>query len=299
MRFWRDLRTVSSLTRLLRRIEPDVVHVHSAKAGMVGRLAAARLGVPSVYTVHGWGFGQGRPAARGLLLAAVERMLRPWTGHYIAVSGADADLGVERVGIRPDRITVIHNGIADTDHRAAPESSRIVAMVARDDRQKDYATLIRAIARLDCELWCIGRGTDSAAFASMVESLLPQARERIRLLGARPDVPELLAKVGVFVLSTRYEGLPLSIIEAMRAGLPIVASRVGGVLELVRDGVNGALVEPGDPKALHDRIGELLADPDARRRAGAASRNAYESGYSLQPMIDATVATYANVRARR
>jgi glycosyltransferase involved in cell wall biosynthesis len=108
-------------------------------------------------------------------------------------------------------------------------------------------------------------------------------------------VPELLGEAGVFVLSSRYEGLPLSIIEAMRAGVPVLASRVGGVPELVRDGETGGLFPAGDADALRGLLSGLLDDPERRRRLGAAGRQAYERGFALEPMIDALLSVYRRV----
>ena len=292
MRFWRDRRTVAALAERLRAFAPDLVHAHSAKAGMVARLASARIGVPCVYTVHGWGFGPGRAPLQAAVLSVVERALLGLTSRHIAVSRADERLGRERLGLRGDAITTIHNGVEDTPHRARPEASRVIAMVARAHRQKDHATLLRATEGLDCEVWLAGGGTDTDAFRRALEPAGPDPVRRVRWLGARSDIAELLAGAGVFVLSSRYEGLPLSIIEAMRAGLPVVASDVGGVGELVRPDVNGALFEAGDAAALRTRLQALLDDPQRRARFGAAARADYEAGFTVEAMMRATSEVY-------
>jgi glycosyltransferase involved in cell wall biosynthesis len=292
MRFWRDRRSVAGLVGLLQAFAPDLVHAHSAKAGMVARLAAARLGVPCVYTVHGWGFGPGRARLQAAVLSVVERALVRLTARYIAVSRADERLGRERLRLPGDAITTVHNGVEDTPHRARPEVSRVIAMVARAHRQKDHATLLRATEGLDCEVWLAGGGTDAEAFRSALEPAGPDPVRRVRWLGARSDIAELLAGASVFVLSSRYEGLPLSIIEAMRAGLPVVASDVGGVGELVRPDANGALFESGDAAALRARLKALLDDPDRRARLGAAARADDEAGYTVEAMMRSTLEVY-------
>ncbi len=292
LRFWRDRRTHADLSRLVVAFAPHLVHAHSAKAGQVARAVCRRLDVPCVYTVHGWGFGPGRPRLQSALVRLSERLQVAHTGHYVAVSQADAATGRARLGIPGRAIDTIHNGIADTPLRARPEASSVIVTVSRAHPGKDHDTLFRATAGLDCEVWCIGGGTDGAAFSRVVAPYADDPRRRIRVFGNRCDIPELLAQAGVFVLSSRYEGLPLSIIEAMRAGLPVVATDVGGVCELVRHGETGALVGVGDAPALHRQLSALLADGALRRRLGAAGRQAYERGFALEPMVDALVSVY-------
>jgi glycosyltransferase involved in cell wall biosynthesis len=292
----KDRRSIDALARLLRAHRPDVVHAHSAKAGMVARIAARRLGIPCVYTVHGWGFGPGRPWLRALLLGAVERSLVGATDRFIAVSEVDARLGRQRLAIPSGAITTIRNGIADTPWRARPAASRVVAMVARDCMPKDYATLLRAAAGLDCEVWCIGSGTDTAAFRDAARRTGADVERRVRFLGARTDVAELLARCGVFVLSSDFEGLPLSVIEAMRAGLPTVASDVGGMRELVAPGRTGMLFAPRDHVALRSHLESLLAAPERRDTLGATARRVFERRFALAPMIDRTIDVYRHVR---
>lgn len=295
LRFWRDGQTVDALVRILCGFVPDIVHAHSAKAGQIARIACRRLGIPCVYTVHGWGFGRGRAWLQAALVRSVERRLVEATTHYIAVSQTDAVVGRERLGIAGRAITPIHNGVHDAPHRARPDASRIIVMVSRAHRGKDHDTLFRATAGLDCEVWCVGGGTETEVFARAAAPHLEDPVRRIRFLGTRDDVPELLAQAGVFVLSSRYEGLPLSIIEAMRAGLPVVASDVGGVPELVRHGETGVLFEVGDAASLRAHLSTLLDDPLLRRRLGESGRQAYERGFSHARMLESTFAVYRSV----
>jgi glycosyltransferase involved in cell wall biosynthesis len=295
LRFWRDPRTRADLARLVDGFAPDLVHAHSAKAGQIARAVCRSFALPCIYTVHGWGFGPGRPLLRSALLTLSERLQVRHTSHYVAVSQADAAAGIGRLGIPAQRIDTIHNGVADSPHRARPERSRIVVMVSRAHPGKDHETLLRASAGLDCEVWCIGGGTDGPEFARAIAPHAGDGARRIRVFGDRRDVPELLGEAGVFVLSSRYEGLPLSIIEAMRAGVPVLASRVGGVPELVRDGETGGLFPAGDADALRGLLSGLLDDPERRRRLGAAGRQAYERGFALEPMIDALLSVYRRV----
>ena len=282
----RDLRSVVSLGRLIRELRPHVIHAHSSKAGMVARAAGAIGSVPVIYTVHGWGFGEGRPPLQSLMVRWAEKWFAPLTTRYIAVSQTVADMGCEWLGLDNRRFEVIPNAVTSSPHLARPESSAGFIMVARTGFQKDHETALRAHAALGMDLpfTCVGGGTDNPAFAARVRSWTGDRASAVSLLGARPDVARLLADNGVFVLSSRYEGMPLSIIEAMRSGLPVIASRVGGVPELVEDGLTGILVEPGDVAALSAAMRRLAGDPALRQAMGAAGRDRYLAHFSIDQM---------------
>jgi glycosyltransferase involved in cell wall biosynthesis len=171
-------------------------------------------------------------------------------------------------------------------------------MVARLGPQKDHPTLLRALAELQelpWELDLIGDGPSTAQTAALASSL--GVGGRVRFLGQRTDVEQLLARSQVGLLVTNWEGFPLSILEAMRAGLPVVASSVGGVGESVQDGETGYLVPRGDVALLRDRIGRLLASPELRGRLGANARTRYEQRFTLGRCVSRTLAVYHDVLA--
>ena len=179
---------------------------------------------------------------------------------------------------------------------ALPAASRLV-MVARFEEPKDHATLLRAVARLDPSIpWTldlVGDGPGLPAAAELAQEL--GIGHRVRFLGARRDVERILAGAAALVLCTWREGLPLAILEAMRAGLPVVASAVGGVPEAVVDGVTGYLVPAGDVDAVAERLARLLSDAELRERLGRAGRQRFEECFSLDPMVNATLAVYRQV----
>ena len=143
----------------------------------------------------------------------------------------------------------------------------------------------------------VGEGPDRPRLEEEIEAL--GLSGRVRLAGERRDVPELLAAADVFVLPSASEGLPVSVLEAMAAGLPVIASRVGGVPEQVSDGETGLLVEPGDPSDLTAALDRLIADPSLRRRLGAAGRARAEQAFDLDPFRRAHVELYSRELARR
>ena len=213
---------------------------------------------------------------------------------YLAVSEADDRNGRRVLGLKADRIQAVPNAVVDDAPRADPHSAGGFIMVARTDAAKDHRTALRAFARVGTSMRFafVGDGTDDPDFIAQARAWAGPAVDRVQLLGGRSDVAALLAGSSVFVLASHYEGLPQSILEAMRGGLPIIASRVGGVPELVDDGVNGPLVPPDDPKALAVAMTELANDPTLRQRMGQASRERFETRFSMDRLRDRVTAVY-------
>lgn len=294
-----DIYALRDLSRLVKLLNPDIIHAHSSKAGMIARLVAWRHGIPAVFTVHGWGFGPGRKAIIAMYVRLTEFFLKPITAFYIAVSEADARLGIAHLGIAERNIRCIHNGMPDTSVRNKPQPGTTLIMVARNDFQKDYISLIKSIEHLPVKLRCVGRDTDTDDFRKLAAKAIGQAVDKIEFLGVRSDVANLLASSNIFVLSSRFEGLPLSIIEAMRAGLPVVASDVGGCSELVEEGRNGFLVKAGDVEALQKAISALTADFAMQQAFGEASRALYLSRFSSDRMVSETINVYNMLNAKR
>jgi glycosyltransferase involved in cell wall biosynthesis len=168
-------------------------------------------------------------------------------------------------------------------------------MIARFVTQKDHMLLIEALSRIDRE-WRLLLVGDGPLRAKVEEAISKQGFEpRVECLGDRSDVAGLLASSDLCVLATKWEGLPLSILEAMRAGLPVVATDVGGVREAVTDGVTGYLTRPGDVDGMSGRITELLASKTLLKSMGAAARARYERDFDVQTMARATWALYREV----
>jgi glycosyltransferase involved in cell wall biosynthesis len=291
----RDARALVSLIRIIRTFRPDLVHAHSSKAGILARAAARVCGTISVFTAHGWAFTDGVPRLRRLVAMGCERTVLPCSDAIITVSEYDRQLALQRGLAPPGGVHCIHNGIADEAARAEPGSGStpVVTMVARFCQQKDHVTLAYALAglRQEFRLEFIGSGETMPWVRSEVSR--SGIEERTQFLGERKDVPQLLGRAHIFALATNYEGLPISILEAMRAGLPIVASDVGGIREIVRDGVNGFLVPRGDIAALREALRVLLDRPVLRASMGARSRSIYEQGFTVEKMIKSTLSVYS------
>jgi glycosyltransferase involved in cell wall biosynthesis len=297
----RDLRALREIRTALMDLRPDLVAAHSSKAGILGRLAARSLRVPVVFTAHGWAFTPGVPRWHAAVYRRVERLVGPLASRIITVSEFDRRLGLAGRIAGEDRLVTVHNGMPDVPEslRSAPgrTPARLV-MVARFGAQKDHPTLFRALATLTNHPWeldLIGDGPLMGQMASLAAAL--GLGERVHFLGQRTEVDQILSQAQVSLLVTNWEGLPLSILEAMRAGLPVVASSVGGISESVREEESGFLVPRGDVESLRDRIERLLTSPELRVRMGRAGRARYEEEFTLGHSVARTLAVYREALA--
>jgi glycosyltransferase involved in cell wall biosynthesis len=285
-----DLAALVELWVLCLRLRPDIVHTNSSKAGAIGRVAALLAGVRHrIFTTHGWAFAaaEGR-AAR--LYALVERSLRPITSTVICVSEREHRRGLEARACADGRVLVIRNAV-DLG-RFRPRSGghdhdpvQLVS-VGRLAAPKDFATLLDALAELprgSATLRIVGDGPEREALEERARTLALD--QWVRFEGTVPDVAPALAEADVFVLSSRSEGMPMSVLEAMAAGLPIVATDVGGLRELVDD-ENGLLVPRGDAQRLAEALARLVADGRLRTRLGAASRERAAASFALPAWRD-------------
>ena len=282
-----DLAALVWLVRWLRRTRPDVVHTHSSKAGVLGRLAARFSGIPCAHTVHGWGPVQAaRPTVRFGVIS-LERLLARWCRALVVVGRPDLEFGLDRGIGRAEQYRLIRSGVdtsvglAAAEDRAAIRSELavderfVVGAVARMSRQKDHTTLLTAFAEAaipDSVLVLIGDGPLRREVEALAETL--GITDRVRFLGVRADAARLVAGFDVSVLSSNWEGMPRTIVEAAAARVPVIATDVGGVSELIEHGRTGRLVPRGDTKQLADAIRAIhreptvaasMAEPAARR----------------------------------
>ncbi len=309
-----DFLAFFEIRKALARINPDVVAVHTAKAGWLGRLASWSLGIPCIYTPHGWPFAEEIPKVQKKAFVILERLAGMFPSRIIAVCEYDRILCLKYKIVPPEKISVIPNGIPELKYlplhkpldTVTPNAGRIdeteppcFVMTARFDRPKDHALLIKAVAPLTALPWqiqFIGDGPLRTTAEILAKEM--NLESRIEFLGQRQDVPGILQRAAGFILISNSEGLPLSILEAMRAGLPILASSVGGIPETVEDGINGFLVPKGDINALRHRFSALVTGPGLRSKMGKASREKFEKQFRLSVMIEKTLDVYSQAQKR-
>jgi glycosyltransferase involved in cell wall biosynthesis len=292
----RDLRAFLEMKAELAALRPDLVSAHTAKAGWIARAACAGLGIPCVYTPHGLPVGGRMPGASGRVFRAAERAASRWMRALICVCEHERELAIASGIAPPERLFVVRNGVRPissallADPGASPPT---IVSVARFEEPKDHATLLRALAQtadLEWRLDLVGDGPMEPACRDLAERL--GIARRVRFRGYLRDVGAALAQAQIFALASNSEGLPRSVLEAMRAGLPVAASAVGGVPEAVEDGRTGLLAPARDAAALAAALGRLILDAALRLSMGAAARTACEARFSLPRMIEETEAVY-------
>ena len=310
-----NVEAIGTLARMIREASPriDVVHAHSAIGGAVARLAVLVAGLwgrrPAVvYTPHGFAFLDGSPARRRGFLA-VERILGLTTDRVIGVSPTEAEVAWRRRVVPRERAVAIPNGIdpttmptsADGVRARAEEgwdTSPVVMTVARMTPQKDPSTWLRVAARIAASrsdvrfVWVWGGET---AQEVRDEAHRLGIADRVDFVGYRPDARRLVAGANVFLLTSRFEGLPYSLIEALAVGVPVVATDVTGTRDVVRHGVTGLLSPAGDVEGLASHVLSMLRDPKRAAALATAGREDVVQRFSIDTMVEATASVYRTV----
>jgi glycosyltransferase involved in cell wall biosynthesis len=295
-----DARSWGTLLRLAGRA--DVLHVHSAKAGFLGRLAAFTRGKrrACVFTPHGWSFWAA-DGAEGRLYVGLERLAARWCRTIVALSDDERLAGLAAGVGRPEQYRVIPNGVRLERFAVprAPERGRIV-MVGRlaPPKRPDLALRAFAVVRSrlpQARLDVVGDGPLRPEAERLATEL--GVEDAVRFLGERDDVPALLARAECALLASDYESSPLTVVEAMAAGVAVVATDAGGTVELVRPGRTGLLAARGDADGLAAALAEAMADPARALELGAEGRRVAGAELSLEGMVDRLVRLYEDAAA--
>lgn len=241
----KDIIAIRDFRRLIKRLDPDIIHLHSSKAGAVGRIAAMRSKAKIIFTAHGWAFTEGIEEKKRRVFILIERTLARITDKIICVSKYDYNLALKEKVASQSKMVVIYNGVQDPEFEREffTKEDRInILMVARFDKPKNQQLLIRAFSKLPRNKYTLTLVGDGPLLQQSIELTSNlNISDSVRFVGFQSDVNSYLRQADIFSLITNYEGLPISIIEAMSYSLPIIASNVGGISELVKD--NGYLVE--------------------------------------------------------
>jgi glycosyltransferase involved in cell wall biosynthesis len=302
---------VARLVAHFRRLRADIVHTHTAKAGIVGRIAARLAGVRHVvHTVHGWPFSSHRSGPARTFYVWADRVCAPLTDKMVVVADQDRREGLAYGIGRPDQYMLVRSGIEIERYaagRLTREATRhalgfgaddfVFGYVGRLSPQKSPLDLVAAFAPVarahpQARLLVVGDGPLRADFEAALERL--GVRERVLLLGVRRDVPALLGACDAFVLSSIYEGLPRVVPQAMALALPVVATACNGTPEAVWEGETGFLTPPGDPAAMSRGMMQLIADPARARAMGAAGARRVTE-FSAAHMVAQLAALYAEL----
>ena len=305
-----DPRGLLRLARLVRTWRPDVMHSHMVHANLMARALRLVAPVPAlVSTIHNIYEG-------GAVRMAAYRLTNRLVDHMTIVSQAAADRFVGDGIVPRALLTIVPNGV-DTDQiQAVPAGTReslrralgveqafVWLAVGRFEIAKDYPNMLRAFARVrerraDAVLLLVGRGSLQGDTEALARDL--SLSDSVRFLGVRNDVPSVMSAAEGYVMSSAWEGMPMVLLEAAAAGLPIVATAVGGNHEVVQDGRSGFLVPPGDDARLGSAMLRLCDLPAAERRAlGERGREHVQAQYGLGRVADRWEAIYRDVLARK
>ena len=303
----RDVRAILRLARLIRRERPTILHTHTAKAGAVGRIAALLAGDARppivVHTFHGHVLRGYFDAPTTLAFRTLERWLARATTVLVAVSPEVRD-DLVRLGVAPaSKFEVVRLGIelaerVGDDDGARDETRRLLGVSAESflvgwvgrmtavKRTRDVLRAFRALRDLgiDAHLCLVGDGPERAELERYAHEL--GVGRRCLFTGYQEDVGRFYDAIDVLLLPSANEGTPVSVIEALAGGRPVVATRVGGTADVVRDGTDGFLVAVGDVGALAARLAELAADPDLRASMGAEGRARVLGRYTVPRLVD-------------
>ncbi|MHB0870804.1 MAG: glycosyltransferase family 4 protein [Chloroflexota bacterium] len=305
-----DLSCFLRLLALMVRGRYDVVHTHSSKAGFLGRFAARLAGVKAViHTPHGFYFLNQRGGPRRGFYLTLERMASRVTDRMIALSSTEMVEAVENGIIPPERIALIENGIqippssdpaslARLRESLAPGARYVIGTVARFTPQKGPFDFVRMAGSLvqtlpDAHiLWC-GDGELRAQVEELAREL--GLNGRLHLLGYRTDVMDVIQVMDAFVLTSHWEGLPYTILDAMALEKPVVATAAVGTRDIVQDGATGLLTPVGDPEAAARSVARILSDPAEARAMGRAGRQLILRRFSQEAMVKRTGQLYLDL----
>ena len=306
-----DLKMVVSLLRLCRRLGVAIWHAHDYKSNLLGLLLRPFQPMLLVSTVHGWVLSTRRTP----LYYAVDRWCLQRYDRVISVA-AQLDREVERLGVPAERRSCLPNGVDSQAfqrraparlaplrrHFNVPDTRLVVGGVGRLSEEKGFDVLIEASARLyraglDLEVWVAGEGPAGPNLRRLAERR--GLGDRLRLIGYQPDPVTVFEALDVFVLSSRREGLPNVLLEALAMEVPVVATNVGGVAELIVDDHTGLLCPAGDDPTLGRMLGRLLADPALRARLAAAGRARVVQEFNFASRMAAEREIYQALRSAR
>lgn len=282
--------------RAVRSQRPDIVHTHLVHADVYGALAAAAAGAALVSTKH-----NDDPFRAGAF-RQIERLLARRAGAVICITEALARFNADRVGIPQGKLVVVHYGLdapppawGSNPKVEVPKDARVLLGIGRLAEQKGYDAAVRAMPRVlaaepRAVLVVLGDGPERGRLEGLASSL--DVTESIRLPGRAGDVTAWLERADVFVHPARWEGFGLVVLEAMLAGLPVVASEISSLPEIVGGGETGLLVAPGDAASLATALERLLTDAGLRKRFGEAGRARAHERFSVARMAEGTIAVY-------
>lgn len=287
-----DVLALFELIRIIKKSKPDIVCINSSKSGIIGRLACKFTGTPNVFIVHGWSFTNGLPLIKVFVFKFIERCLKNFSHHWICVSDFDYQLGLHSKVFRSDKTIVIKNGIKKKKiirkENIDDNITRLI-FIARHDHQKDHKTVFKALQNItNIQVMLIGDGPLLEYNKQLAKSL--GIENKVQFLGFQKHIDRYLAQAHIFILVSNWEGFPLSTLEAMSAGIPVIVTNVGGAAEAIVNGKDGFVIEQGDVATLSEKISLLQNNKEIQMQMGLNAQNTYLQNFTFDKMYNKTQA---------
>ncbi len=311
---FKDLACLFDLIALLRREKPDIVHTHSSKAGILGRMAARFAGTPVViHSIHGFGFNPYQSFLSRSLYVWLEKAMARISHKLIAVSQENIDLGVSlNIGCRKDYV-LIRSGvdvaaIRERAHKSdagtlraelgAASSSKVILNIGPFKLQKDPLSFIEFASKVaqrvpNAQFWMAGDGELRGAVEAKIAAL--NLKNKVKLLGWRRDIPELMNAADLHVLTSLWEGLPRSSLEALILSKPVVAFAVNGLNDIIRNGENGYILNPGDVSGLAERAADVLSNDALAKKLSDGASGTIDETFDINNMVRYQEELYENL----
>ena len=298
-----DVKAALALRKILKELKPDIVHIHGAKAGLVGRYAVMSKRRPKVIlTYHSFVCDERTGPLQRKLYAFFERFFLKYTDRIIAVSQALKDELVADLRLPNDLITVIYNGIEFVDNLKISYNVPRIGMVSRLAPQKGVEYFVRAAALVMAQypqlsVSIVGDGPYKPNLRALATSL--SINEGVDFLGYKSDITEVLSTLDILVLPSLHETFGLILVEAMSQKVAVVASRTGGIPEIIEDGKTGLLTTPGDPHDIAEKIIRLIENRDYARQLSEAASESVRRRFTLERMVGETQSVYESTVTQR
>jgi glycosyltransferase involved in cell wall biosynthesis len=309
---FKDLLALIEIYRFIKKNNIEIVHTHSSKAGLLGRwaarLAKARI---IVHTVHGWTFNDYQPCFLRWLFIWLERSTAGFTHKLIIVSGHDKQKGLRFHIGEENKYSIIRYGIDYAEFNSAEQDIKsikeklglrqtdlVVGMVSCFKPQKSPQNFLRLASLVkqdspNAKFLLVGDGSLRKELERLIDRL--NLQKQVVLSGWRRDIPGILSAIDVFVLTSLWEGLPISVLEAMASSRPVLATNTGGIKEVIIEGKTGFLVSPGDMKKMSELLIMLLKDESLRKIIGQNARVSLDGSFRLENMVNANQDLYENL----
>jgi glycosyltransferase involved in cell wall biosynthesis len=305
----KDIIALIEIFRFIKKNKIEIVHTHSSKAGILGRIAAKLAGKKFIiHTVHGWSFNDSQPFFMRNIFICLERLAAQFTKRLIVVSSYDKGKGLENGIGKESNYTIIRYGInkdefllkdrSIKEELGIKDSDLVVGMVSCLKPQKSPQDFVRLAFQINqvlpqMKFILIGDGV----LRYRVEKLVRRynLQKNLILTGWRRDIPRILSAIDIFVLTSLWEGLPISVLEAMASAKPVVATHTGGIEEVIIEGKTGFLIPVRDVKKMSDRLIMLLKDGNLRKELGQNARDFLDGSYHLENMVNANQDLYENL----